>query len=112
MRHTWHRRYPHPRERVWRALTDAALIGQWLGGGATVIESDDPRRVVYRLGSDLAVVTLDGEAGVTRVCVQMDGGPAAEVLPKIERMIIDPAGHVWVGTMERSEHGDQGRETR
>ncbi|HKO58058.1 MAG TPA: hypothetical protein VJ276_19480, partial [Thermoanaerobaculia bacterium] len=106
MKHTWHRRYPHPRERVWRALTDTALVAQWLGAGAVVIEADEPRRVVYRIGSELAVVTIDSEAAATRVCVQMDGGAGAELLPKIERMIIDPAGHVWVGTMERSEYGD------
>lgn len=111
-RHTWHRLYPHPRERVWRALTDAALVGQWLGAEATVLEADAPRRVVYRIAHDEAVVTLDAHRQATRVCVQMDSDAAADVLPKIERMIVDPAGHAWVVTRERSEYGDPGWEAQ
>lgn len=111
MRHTWHRRYPHSRDRVWRALTDPALVAQWLGSGATLVESDEPRRVVYRIRDDVAVLTLDGDGGATRVCVQMDG-EAGDVLAGIERMILDPAGHVWVATGKRSEYGDSGWKTR
>ncbi|HEV7923634.1 MAG TPA: hypothetical protein VGR02_22840, partial [Thermoanaerobaculia bacterium] len=97
---------------VWRALTDGALVEQWLGAGATVVDRDEPRRVVYRVAGDEAVVTLDAEDDATRVCVQMDADAAAEVLPKIERMISDPAGHAWVVTKERSEYGDPGWQTR
>src|ERR1051325_3865070 len=112
-RHTWHRLYPHPRERVWRALTDAALLGQWLGADATLLEADEPRRGGYRAANHQAGVTLDADGEGTRVCVQMDSETAAaDVLPRIERMIVDPAGHAWAVTAERSEYGDPGRETR
>lgn len=34
------RTFDHPRERVWRALTDPGLITQWWGGGTNVEEMD------------------------------------------------------------------------
>lgn len=114
MTHSWHRRYPHPPARVWRALTDPALLAQWLGDGAVVVERDEPSRVVYRVsGGDLAVVTVDGDEQGARICVQMESEAIGiEVMPRLEAMIGDPAGHAWAVTKGRSEYGDQRRETR
>jgi len=37
------RRYDHPAERVWRALTDAGELAQWFPGKLAVTHSDPPR---------------------------------------------------------------------
>jgi uncharacterized protein YndB with AHSA1/START domain len=37
------RRYAHPIERVWRAITDPEERGRWFPGALDVTESDEPR---------------------------------------------------------------------
>jgi uncharacterized protein YndB with AHSA1/START domain len=97
------RTVPHAPEKVWRALTERALIADWLmpndfepvvgrrfafrsepaGGWSGIVESEvleieAPRRLVYRWASDggldtVVAWTLEAEPGGTRIRIEQSG---------------------------------------
>ncbi|MQM24120.1 SRPBCC family protein [Glycomyces albidus] len=78
------RRYDHPIDRVWRAVTEPAHLAQWFpfgadlelraggkadfgeGGEGEVLAADPPRHLVFTWGGDRLEFTLAEEGGGTR----------------------------------------------
>ncbi|GLY13133.1 hypothetical protein Kisp01_01490 [Kineosporia sp. NBRC 101677] len=94
------RRYPHPVERVWRAVTESASLTHWfpsevefdLAAGKVVfdpngpdpmtglvLESDPPRRLIFTWDSDQLEFTLapDGDGTLFTLTHRFDDRPGA-----------------------------------
>lgn len=125
--------YPHPPERVWRALTDSRAIAEWLmpnnfeprlghkfqfrtkpmGGWdgivhCEVLECDPPRRLVYTWKSNMldTVVawTLEPTAEGTRLVLEHSGFSGMKAL-----MISFVVGSGWKGMLEKAIRAAVGR---
>jgi hypothetical protein len=110
----WELYYPHPAERVWKALTDPLASAQWLHPEADVIDyhvvhSVGPRRISYALKTHSCdtIVSFDLSAapGATNLRVRMDECciiPLDSLKLYLAKSLPDPSGHPWVGIAERS----------
>ncbi len=111
----WDVFYPHPAERVWKALTDPLALAEWLNPEADVIDyhvvhSVEPRRVSYawKTQSCDTIVSFDlsAAAGGTNLRVRMDECcliPLNSLKLYLSKSLPDPSGHPWVGINERSK---------
>ena len=65
------RRYPHPAERVWSAVSEPAGLAHWFpsrveiepraGGRVTVLAYDPPRRLAFTWGGDELHLTVEAD---------------------------------------------------
>ena len=99
--------YPHPPERVWRALVDPDEVSQWLTPSratatvghtfttsweplgridGTVVDVEHPRRLTWRwagsFGQTLVSLSLRPESGGTRLTLSHSGFTADQLAPK------------------------------